>query len=111
MLDLGFSAAGISPPTPPPHLDIYQSWLDQGRHADMGYMASERAKTLRAQPERILPGSGAVIVTALAYPGHAGPQERAAGDRPLGRIASYAWGIDYHHLIPNDSNRLKNVLR
>jgi epoxyqueuosine reductase len=104
LMDLGFSAAGISLPTPPPHLGVYQRWLEQGRHADMGYLATERARTYRAQPEHILPGSGAVIVAALAYPGQSGPASPATGS-PRGRIASYAWGIDYHHLIPQRLNQ------
>ena len=107
LLNLGFSAAGIGLPTPPLHLDVYRAWLDKGRQGEMAYLASERAQAYRAQPERILPGGGAVIVTALAYPGLAGSDTQAGSDRPRGRVASYAWGIDYHHIIPQ---RLKQAV-
>ena len=105
LLNLGFSAAGVATPAPPAHLDVYRSWLEQGRHGEMSYLANERAVALRTEPSQVINGCAAVIVTALAYPNPASISHPAL-DKPRGRIASYAWGIDYHHLIPQ---RLKQA--
>jgi epoxyqueuosine reductase len=99
---LGFSLFGVIDPVTPPHFDVYEGWLDLGRHGEMGYLATERARQRRRDPRLILPECESILI--LGWP-HAVPNLAFAGvetsrNELLGRTASYAWGEDYHDLIP-----------
>ncbi len=103
---LGFDAVGIaSVPSPseavpaPPAGFLAQlrqrllTWLDAGRHGTLSWLARDPDR--RADPRRVLPGCRSVIVVAMNYDtGHHAP---ASAD--IGRIARYAWGRDYHHIL------------
>ena len=106
----GFLAAGITRSDAPPHFDVYRDWIARGNHAEMAYLANSRALERRAQPDLILPGRGAVIVAALPYSAPQ-PEPGQPDASPLGRIASYAWGLDYHDIIPQKLNHLADQLR
>ncbi len=98
---LGFDLVGITTPDPPPHLAFFERWLDQGRHGELGYLAAERARERRADPRRILPECRSILALGMRYqpqPGGALGAEQGAGLR--GRTASYAWGEDYHEVLP-----------
>lgn len=141
---LGFVLTGVTTPTPPPHIAVYEQWLSSGFHADMHYLASERARARRADPSLILPECKSILVLAMPYspptalgkwaegetdsplplgegpgvradpplPLGEGPGVRADSPLPLGegpgvratspqgKIAAYAWGKDYHLVIP-----------
>ncbi|MBU4224474.1 MAG: tRNA epoxyqueuosine(34) reductase QueG [Chloroflexi bacterium] len=93
---LGFDLAGITTPDPPPHWSVYENWLAMGRHARMAYLADERARTLRLDPRRILSECRSILVLGIRY---SSPNLHS----PLGfegGIASYAWGEDYHLVLP-----------
>jgi epoxyqueuosine reductase len=96
---LGFELAGITTADPPPHFPVYERWLAMGRQASMGYLDEERARTRRADPKQILPGCQSIIVLGLRYsnPEHS-INEQAS--RATGRVAAYAWGADYHLVMP-----------
>lgn len=96
---LGFSLAGVAVPQTPPHFLIYLSWLEAGRHAAMGYLSSERARKLRARPQEIMPSARSILALAARYPD---PRQAppAAGVAASGRVAAYAWGTDYHDVLP-----------
>lgn len=95
---LGLELFGITVPVAPPHLSTYLGWIAQGHHAGMAYMASERNRFLRTHPEAILPEAQALLVVGMRYPApHALPPPSS---HPVGRIASYAWGKDYHLTLP-----------
>lgn len=107
---LGFTLFGITHITPPVHLENYTRWLKNGLHAGMGYLATEIAQARRASPDGILPEARSLLVAALRYPNPQADQPRPAADA-LGRIASYAWGIDYHEIIPLLLNQLVEALQ
>jgi len=88
---LGFELIGVTTPDPPPHLDTYLHWLETGRHGAMAYLASERSRARRADPRAILPSCRSILVVGLR---HSLP---ATGPGP--RLAAYAVGDDYHHVI------------
>ncbi len=94
-LRLGFDLAGITTPDPPPHWPAYQNWLAMGRHASMKYLEDPR----RADPRLVFPECKSIIVVALRY---ADPKSAAPSpaDAPTGRVAAYAWGRDYHLVLP-----------
>jgi epoxyqueuosine reductase len=122
---LGFELVGITTPDPPPHFTTFTSWLNAGHHGEMHYLASPRSLSHREDPRRILPECQSILVLGMrhAFPESIPPQTQAAkhpdggldstrhaplphadssesSRGPLGRIASYAWGDDYHLVIP-----------
>ena len=69
----------------------------------MDYLASDRARTRRANPREILPECKSILVLATPY---SPSREEGLGDR--GNIASYAWGQDYHDVL---SARMKELVQ
>jgi epoxyqueuosine reductase len=102
---LGFDAVGISRLTPADTpsstlLSRLGAWLSRGYHATMAWMAREPDR--RADPARVLAGCRSIISVGMNYyTGH-----RADEGRGRGRIARYAWGRDYHHVM---GERLKQL--
>jgi epoxyqueuosine reductase len=94
-LRLGFHLVGVTTPEQPAHLDIFERWLAEGYHADMAWIATERARQRRADPRLILPQCQSIIMLAIRYP--CSPQNSEPSN---GQIASYAWGADYHDVLP-----------
>ncbi|HJS28292.1 MAG TPA: tRNA epoxyqueuosine(34) reductase QueG, partial [Anaerolineales bacterium] len=81
-----------------PHLDVFEGWVDEGLHGQMGYLAAERARRRRANPLEILPECRSVLVLG-AY--HDPPVVSPPPDdgKPRARLAAYAWGDDYHQVL------------
>jgi epoxyqueuosine reductase len=106
---LGFTLAGITSPAAPAHFDKYQRWLDAGRHADMGYLSDARAIERRADPRLILPECRSILVLGTPYsnPKTALPLIEPP---PRGRVAAYAWGDDYHIVLPERMQELVNFI-
>lgn len=96
--EIGFDLIGVATPEPPPHLEVYERWLTRGRHGEMDYLATERARARRADPREILPGCRSIVVVAVNY--YPGDEPVEPGDRLAGRVARYARGADYHDVIP-----------
>jgi epoxyqueuosine reductase len=98
---LGFLLSGVTTPDPPPHLSVFEDWLKQGRNASMDYMADDRSRARRADPRLILPDCKSILVLAISYsnpsltPGLFPEREDVRG-----KVAAYAWGADYHQLLP-----------
>jgi epoxyqueuosine reductase len=99
---LGFELVGVTTPDPPPHLEVFNDWLAAGRNAEMDYLATGRARLRRSDPRAILPECRSILVLGVRYPTpKAEPvAKQAANPRIYGRIASYAWGDDYHDVLP-----------
>ena len=102
---LGFVLAGVTTPDPPPHYTTFEHWLAQGHHGTMDYLASERSRARRRDPREIMPECKSILVLATPYsPPSQTRVNRSASkdeaDRLSGRIASYAWGKDYHDVLP-----------
>ena len=101
---LGFDLAGVTTPDPPPHLSTFENWLTLGRHAEMSYLATQRSIYRRADPLRILPECRSILVLGIRYPA---PGPIPARENSLnGRIAAYAWGTDYHLVLPEKMEAL-----
>jgi epoxyqueuosine reductase len=98
---LGFKLVGVTQPDPPPHLDVYERWLQEGHHGEMGYLSTDRARVRRSDPRLILPDCKSILVLGWE---HSLPKstkdEQDNEKRDLkGRIASYAWDEDYHDVL------------
>lgn len=104
--ELGFAAAGICRPEPSQWAEQLQSWLAQGKHGEMEYLANEAHS--RVTPAAWLPGAQSVLVVADQY------ARRGDVDGPSanqGRIARYARGRDYHKVIKDRLHRISDELR
>jgi epoxyqueuosine reductase len=103
-LQLGFDLVGITGPEPPDHLEAYSRWLSQGRHGEMGYLATPRARQRREDPRKILPECRSILVVGANYlpPGH--------GKATTG-VAAYAVGQDYHDVLPRRLEKLLDRLQ
>ncbi len=106
---LGFTLAGFAAPELPAHTSVFERWLAQGRHATRSYMASDRSRAARANPRLILPGCKIILVLAAPYsnPTAVGQGLPDDSDGVRGRIAAYAWGEDYHEVLPK---RLQQII-
>jgi len=106
---LGFNLFGVVEPGAPPHYDVYKRWLEQGKHGEMGYLDTERARKRRRDPKLILHECQSILV--LGWPHTVpdlSPHNFEKSRRNLsGRTASYAWGEDYHDVFPR---RLKELV-
>ncbi|HRQ25134.1 MAG TPA: tRNA epoxyqueuosine(34) reductase QueG [Anaerolineales bacterium] len=100
---LGFILAGVTSSDPPAHYNIFADWLEEGHHATMDYLASDRSRIRRADPKHILPECKSILVLALPYI----PNSEFRIQNSEFRIASYALGADYHDVIPP---RLKQIV-
>ena len=93
---LGFQLFGVTTPDPPPHFDVFSAWLEAGRHGEMAYLSSERSRQRRADPRQIMPECRSILVLGTPYyPPVDPPQDGVL----RGRVASYAWGDDYHEAL------------
>ena len=92
---LGFILAGVTTPEPPPHYATFENWLALGHHGTMEYLASDRSRARRADPREILPECKSILVLATPY---SSPSPSRGGAE--GGVASYAWGADYHEVLP-----------
>lgn len=95
---LGFNLVGITPAQPSPTLWAYERWLAAGMHAEMGYMARPDRLARRRDLRVILPNVRSLVVVGVDYRA-AGVFDALLNDPTRGRVASYAWGLDYHDVL------------
>lgn len=93
-LDLGFDAVGVARADGLDHAYAhYEEWIARGYHGTMGYM--ERNAESRRDVRHIVPNAQSVIVVARNYyTAHKHPPDS------IGKVARYAWGDDYHEVLP-----------
>ncbi len=96
---LGFVLAGVTTPDPAPHVKFFEDWLARGHHAEMHYLAADRARAARANPRLLLPECKSILVLGIPY-SPPSPGRRGGGGEVQGGIASYALGEDYHLVLP-----------
>jgi len=95
---LGFNLVGLTRAEPSPTLAAYKRWIAQGMHGKMGYMAREDRVIRRADLTNIVPGAKSILMVGLDYRTLAIP-DAILNDPARGRVASYAWGLDYHDVM------------
>lgn len=94
-LRLGFSRVGVAPQVPQDRVDFYDWWVAQGFGADMGWLARHSEK--KRDWTLLVPGARSALVCLLRYPG--APPPSAPPTEPTGKLARYATGEDYHHVL------------
>jgi epoxyqueuosine reductase len=74
------------------------SWLDAGRHGEMGYM--KRHGTRRTRPSELVPGTLSVITARMDYwPADAERADEVLADPNRAYVSRYALGRDYHKVL------------
>jgi epoxyqueuosine reductase len=102
--ELGFELAGIASVEPLERDDIaFQHWCEEGLAAGMDYMT--RRPELHAHPRTLVPYAQSLITLAVDYATAAPVFEH---EHRYGRVARYAWGLDYHDVV---KPRLKTLVR
>ena len=94
--ELGFDLIGLAPAERAPHAEAYHRWLEQGYQAGMTWLAREPQR--RADPRLLFPAARSVVVVGLSY-FVLNPPAELWGDPARGRLARYAWGLDYHDIM------------
>lgn len=93
--ELGFQVAGIASVEPLERDDAsFQRWCEEGYAAGMGYMT--RRPELHARPGSLVPYAQSLITLAVDYYAAAPPFDN---EHRFGRVARYAWGLDYHDVV------------
>lgn len=79
-----------------------ENWLKRGAHGKMGYMENHFEK--RLDPSKLVPGAKSVVSLMYNYY----PNRDLAIENPDHyKLAKYAYGEDYHHVI---KGKLKNLV-
>lgn len=106
---MGFALLGAAPAEASRQEAYVRGWLAEERHGEMTYLA--RHVAVRLDPRVLLPGARTIICVADRY--HAAHERQAASDTrvPVGRVARYAWGDDYHKVLKNRLHQLADALR
>lgn len=99
---LGFATMRVASAEPDLDMRGYDAFIAAGWHGEMEWLAAGR--DLRAHVQLLLPSVRSVAVFAFDY-GSALPPDPGG---LTGRVASYAWGRDYHNLV---LKRLQNLQR
>ena len=103
--ELGFDMISF---TPAKRLDDESSqleeWLGRGFHGSMAWL--ERDVERRVDPRTILPSANSVIVFGKNY---YTPHEHSR-DPGHAKISRYAWGRDYHRILPKKLRKLHRYI-
>ncbi|MBZ0264331.1 tRNA epoxyqueuosine(34) reductase QueG [bacterium] len=95
-ITLGFDLVSVAPYSPPPEAPHLLTWLQTGNARDMGWMNRDPE---RRQDPRIYWSPGkSILSVGMRYHQDWIPWEML-NDPSRGRIATYAWGQDYHDLM------------
>lgn len=105
-LELGFAKAGVAEASEADTFATFEQWLDQGYHADMGYLA--RGREARRHPRSMLNSVRSVWMLAWDCSDFGRETQIPAGH---GRIARYAWGRDYHLVLREKLSQLGQFCR
>lgn len=93
--ELGFNVSGITSVARLERDDAaYQQWREAGFAAGMEYM--KRRPELHADPRALVPYAASLITLTADYYAEAPPFEH---EHRYGRVARYAWGLDYHDVV------------
>lgn len=81
-----------------------ETWLNQGFHGKMAWM--ENHFEMRIDPRKLVPGAKSVATFLFNYAPH---DTQHDPDAP--KLAKYAYGEDYHHVIKDKLRQLMDHLR
>ena len=98
---MGFEFVGVSKAElMEPEAKRLEEWLNAGFHGQMSYMENHFDK--RVDPTKLVPGAKSVISLMYNY-----YPEKSQEDKDAPKLAKYAFGKDYHHVI---KDKLKDLV-
>lgn len=103
--ELGFADIGITTAADPGHAEYLRSWLADGNHGEMAWLADPEAVRRRGDLGATLEGVRSVIVVADSYPASGSPD-----DPGQAILARYARGRDYHLTLVDRLRDLGSLL-
>jgi epoxyqueuosine reductase len=106
--ELGFDLCGIAPAADFPELKFLPEWLARGYAGEMEYMRKSAER--RADIRNVLPTAKSVIVTATIYNTERRGRVRARQADTV-EVARYARGQDYHLVLAERLERLRDWMR
>ncbi len=93
-IEIGFTKAGVTSAEPfDVAADRFEAWVANGAHGMMQWLERDHEK--RRDVRNILPGAKSILSLALNYY----QDHQDVKDVHL-KISRYAWGTDYHEIIP-----------
>ena len=108
---LGFDLAGVAPAKSIETEAAYYKYLQHGYHGAMEYLKRDAAK--RIDPRLVLPGGRSIICLAINYYNRSpSVREKSANEDEayFGKIARYAWGREYHGIVKDKLNQLREYI-
>lgn len=103
-LELGFTKAGVTSAAPfDEAADRFEAWVANGSHGMMSWL--ERNHDKRRDVTKILPNAKSILSLALNY------YHPIEHDATHPKISRYAWGTDYHDVIPEKLNLLLDHIK
>ncbi|MCI0704466.1 MAG: tRNA epoxyqueuosine(34) reductase QueG, partial [Planctomycetia bacterium] len=113
--ELGFSLVGIARATDADGFARFREWLGRGFAGEMDYLHTQG--DARQHPRSILESVRSVVMVAMEYSGRTAGVSRLVegigshqpadtGRSPVGRVAAYAAGPDYHRFLWDRLNSL-----
>ncbi len=102
---LGFDACGVCPAAPLERraAELIDKCVEEGRNAEMGYLA--RNRELRLDPAKLVPGTKSIVSVALNYY----PGEKM--DEGGYTLSYHAYGKDYHAVVKSKLRELFGLIR
>ncbi|MBI2411353.1 MAG: tRNA epoxyqueuosine(34) reductase QueG [Candidatus Kerfeldbacteria bacterium] len=108
--EAGFDLFGVLPVGASTTVDALKTWLGEGMHGTMDWMAREETVEKRSHPGKILPHAQSLITLAFQYTPYEIPAE-LLHDPSRGIIARYALYDDYHLVIQKKLQQLVEGLQ
>lgn len=94
---LGFDRIRFTTPHASGHMEFYQSWIEEGAHGEMGYLAREDSIARRGDLRLTMADVRSVVLVTHNYYQPDPPGLASDGRRAV--IARYARGDDYHDVM------------
>jgi epoxyqueuosine reductase len=115
--EAGFDLCGIAPVGNFGELEVFPSWIADGKHGEMKYMEArdETGELKRAALARVAPWARSVVVCGINY-NTAHPYstqvQKEKEDASRGWISRYAWSReDYHDTVLRRLRKIEDDLR
>lgn len=97
-VQLGFDLVRFTSAAPFPDAQrVLEERIDEGLMSGLQWFTKERA-SVAGDPRKLMPGARTIVSLGISYLS-AQPFEPSEPGKPRGRVARYAWGLDYHEVF------------
>lgn len=108
--ELGFDLVRFTSAEPFPETQaVLEERIDVGLLSGLTWFTKERAAVAR-DPHNLMPSARTVVSLGISYLSEAETQPSEPGD-PRGRVARYAWGLDYHDVFKDKLSALQEFVQ